>query len=497
MRRFALLAAAAVFAFHLVANPHYGFFRDELYFIVCGRHPQAGYVDQPPVIPLLAAASQAFGISLTTLRAVAALFGAASVYVTVLLVGEMGGGPFAAALAAVAAATSPELAQFGVIVYPDDVTIVAWPLLALIALRLVRGAPPKLWLIAGGVAGFALEAKYSAAFYVVALLAGLLATRERRVLGTAWLVAGAALAIALALPNFLWQAFHGFPMLELLRAGQRGKNVVFGPLDYLVQQVLITNPVLAIVWIAGFAWTLLRPGLRWLGIASAAAIAIVIALHGKDYYACGVYPALFAAGAVAIEAWTARARLLRPAALGVAAACGALLLPFVVPLLPEASFVSYADAVTGFLGVKPKPSEHHAQALLPQTYADMHGWPELAAAVGRAVAMLAPEERARALIKTPNYGEASAINFFGRGLPPAVSGHNQYFLWGPQGRDGDVLIDVDGDCGAKHHVFASTQDAGVFTAPWVMPYEDRLPIRICRGIRRPLSELWPLVKNYN
>jgi hypothetical protein len=103
----------------------------------------------------------------------------------------------------------------------------------------------------------------------------------------------------------------------------------------------------------------------------------------------------------------------------------------------------------------------------------------------RAVATLSPEERARGVIKTPNYGEASAINFFGRDLPPAVSGHNQYFLWGPQGRDGDVVIDVNGDCGAKQHLFASTWDAGIFSAPSVMPYEDRLPIRVCRGIRTP------------
>src|SRR4051812_3797591 len=216
MRRLALGAAAAVFAFHVVANPHYGFFRDELYFIVCGRHPQFGYVDQPPLIPLLAAASQAFGISLTALRAVAAAFGAASIYVTVLLVAELGGGPFAGVLAAIAAATAPVLAQFGVVLYPDSVTIVAWPLLALLVLRLVRGAPPRLWLAVGAVAGIALEAKYSAAFYVVALLAGLLVSKERQVLATPWFAAAVALAVALALPNFLWQAAHGFPMLELL-----------------------------------------------------------------------------------------------------------------------------------------------------------------------------------------------------------------------------------------------------------------------------------------
>lgn len=492
MRRIAPWAAAVVFLFHLVANPHYGFFRDELYFIICGRHPQFGYVDQPPLIPLLAAASQAFGISLVALRAVSALFAAASVYFTVLLAAELGGGPFAAVLAAVAAAMSPMLAAFGVIVSPDTVTIVAWPLLALIVLRLVRGAPTRLWPAAGLVAGLALQAKYSAVFYVAALVAGLLLTPERRVLATRWFAAAVVLAVLIALPNVLWQAAHGFPMLQLLRAGQQGKNVILGPGEFLLQQVLVTNPVLWLVALAGLAWLFAQPGLRWLGAASALVVALVLALHGKDYYTCGAYPALFAAGAVAVEAWTARVKALRPATLGLAAVAGALVLPMVVPVLPEDVFVRYAAA----LHLNPKPSEHHQQGPLPQLYADMHGWREMTEAVARAVAMLSPAERAKAVIKTPNYGEASAINFFGKDLPPAVSGHNQYFLWGPRG-DGSVVIDLDGDCGARQHLFASAQEAGVFTAPWVMPYEDRLSIRICRGIRRPVAELWPSVRNYN
>jgi dolichyl-phosphate-mannose-protein mannosyltransferase len=494
MRRIALVAAAIVFVAHLFANPHYGFFRDELYFIICGRHPQFGYVDQPPLIPLLAAVSQLFGRSLVALRAVSALFGAASVYVTVRLVEELQGGPFAAALAAIAVALCPIVAVFGVLVGPDDATVVAWPLIALFVLRLSRGADPRLWLAAGATAGLALEAKYSAAFWLASLFVALLLTPERRLLASKWVALGGLLCAALALPSIVWQAVHHFPMLEVLAAGQRGKNVVLGPGEYLLQEIVVTNPVLALLWIAGFFWAFLK--MPWLGLASALTLALVIALHGKDYYACGIFPALFAAGAVAVESWTARAPRLRPAVLSAVALAGAVFVPFIAPVLPEASFLAYQDAIEGVLG-KPKPSEHHAQALLPQDYADMHGWPELTAAVERAAATLTPEERARAVIMTPNYGDASALNFFGKDLPPAASGHNQYFLWGPHGRDGTVLIDLGGDCGAHLHAYQSTRDAGVFTAPWIMPYEDRRPIRICRGLRRPLAELWPMVKHYD
>jgi hypothetical protein len=118
--------------------------------------------------------------------------------------------------------------------------------------------------------------------------------------------------------------------------------------------------------------------------------------------------------------------------------------------------------------------------------------------VAGVVAMLTPEERARAVVVAGNYGEASALEFFGKelGMPPVVSGHNQYFLWGTRGRDGDVLIDVDGDCGKDENLFRSSTLGATFTHPLVMPYENDLPIMICRGITRPLADVWPKVKTY-
>jgi hypothetical protein len=143
-------------------------------------------------------------------------------------------------------------------------------------------------------------------------------------------------------------------------------------------------------------------------------------------------------------------------------------------------------------------TEHNRPAALPQDWADMHGWPELAATVAQVYESLPSADRAQAAIVAGNYGEAAAIDFFGRqyGLPPALSGHNQYFLWGTHGYSGNVIIDVAGDCGARQHLFASSERAATFTAPWVMPYENGIPIMVCRGIQRPLAELWPSLKNY-
>jgi 4-amino-4-deoxy-L-arabinose transferase-like glycosyltransferase len=500
--RIPFLAAVVTFVLHVVGNPHYGFFRDELYFIICGQHPQWGYVDQPPVAPLLAAGSQLFGHSLVLLRAVPAFFAGAGVYVTCLLAQELGGGAFAEILSALVVFFAPVLMNFGMKVSPDMVGLWLWPLAALYTLRLTKGADPRWWLAVGGIMGICLQSKYSVLFFFAALLLGLLLTAERRILFSRWFLAGCTVCGLIALPNFLWQAYYGFPMLELLRNGQLGKNVVASPLMYLAQQLLITNVFLSIVWIVGVVWLIWNARLRFLGYAYVILIAFMIVLHGKHYYPADVYPCVMAAGGVAIEAWTNRLRFLRPAAVTAVVLFGMPFVPFGMPVLPEQSIASYTRWVFDALHIQRKAlaTEHHAETALPTDWADMHGWPELAAAVAGVYQSLSPSDRVQAGIAAQNYGEAAAIDFFGRqyGLPPVISGHNQYFLWGMHDYSGNVIIDVGGDCGARMHLFESSERAATFTAPWIASYENNLPIMVCRGFRttKPLSELWPAIKNY-
>ncbi|MBV8425455.1 MAG: glycosyltransferase family 39 protein, partial [Candidatus Eremiobacteraeota bacterium] len=170
--RFPWYAAGVVFIIHALGNPHYGFFRDELYFIVCGRHPQWGYVDQPPVVPLLAAATQAFGHSLFLLRLVPAFFAAAGAYTTCLLAIEFGGGSFAQLIASLTFLFSLVLLSFGGKVGPDEVGLWTWPLLALLVVRIIKGGSPKIWIWAGIVAGLSIESKYSVLFFLIALTIG-------------------------------------------------------------------------------------------------------------------------------------------------------------------------------------------------------------------------------------------------------------------------------------------------------------------------------------
>ena len=493
-QRYAAIAAALTLVGHLIANPHYGFFRDELYFIVCGRHPALGYVDQPPLVPLTAALSQVFGESLFLLRAVAALCAAAAVYASCLLAIELGGGTFAVTLTAIAVALSPVLAAFGAKVSTDSDMLWTWPLAALFAVRAVLRNDGRWWIGAGAALGLAAEAKYSVLLFAAALVAGIALTAQRRWFAKAAFWDGVAVAGALALPSLGWQAAHGFPMIELLRNGQHGKNVVLTPAEFLVQQLLIVGPLFAPVWIAGLVALLRRADLRFLGYAYVLLIAIMIALHAKNYYPAAIYSVLLAAGAVAIERWTRRVPLLQPAIASVAFASGFVLLPLVEPILPAAELPAYMVAIH----VHPAASESARQGELPQDFADMHGWRELAAAVVRVYRTAPAGERSGATIVAGNYGEAAAIDVFGApyGLPHAVSGHNQYYLWGPGSGDGRFVVDVGGDVRADRKLCARAWVAATVSARYAMPFEHDLPIVVCRGLHVPLATLWPRQKMY-
>jgi hypothetical protein len=500
--RTATIAALATFVLHLAANPHYGFFRDELYFIICGFHPAWGYVDQPPIVPLLAAGSQLFGHSLLLLRALPAAFAAAGVYVTCRLVGELGGGTFAAVLASLAFLAAGVLESFGMKVGPDMVGLWLWPLAALYVLRIVKGADPRWWLGSGACIGVALESKYSAIFFALALVAGLLLTPQRRVLFSRWFLAGVVVAVAIALPNFLWQALHGFPMWELLRNGQNGKNVVAGPPLFLLQQLLLTNLFAAPIWIVGLFWLFFNRAARFLCFAYALLIVMMIALHAKHYYPADVYPILMAAGGVAFERATRHAIVVRPLLIAAVAAAGLFFLPFSLPVLSEPAMLDYSGFVSHALhiGQSTMATERFRTSALPEDWADMHGWPQLAATVARIYAGLPPAQRAQAAIVTSNYGEAAAIDFFGGryGLPPAISGHNNYWLWGTHAFSGNVVIDVNGDCGRMDFpgLFRSARLVTRSNPPWVISYEQDIPISLCTGITEPLAALWPRLRRY-
>jgi hypothetical protein len=291
-------------------------------------------------------------------------------------------------------------------------------------------------------------------------------------------------------------------MWELLRNGQNGKNAVAGPGLFLIQQLLLTNLFASPLWIAGLIWLFFQRTARFLAYAYVILIAMMIALHAKHYYPADVYPILMAAGGVAFEGWTRGAILLRPLLIAATVAAALFFLPFSLPILSEPAMLDYSAFVSQALHIKRSAmaTERFRSSALPEDWADMHGWPQLVATVARIYDDLPPAQRAQAAIVASNYGEAAAIDFFGPryGLPPALSGHNNYWLWGTHGYSGNVVIDVNGDCGRSEFpgLFRSARLVGRSNPPWVISYEQSIPISVCAGIREPLAALWPRLRRY-
>jgi 4-amino-4-deoxy-L-arabinose transferase-like glycosyltransferase len=372
-----LALGVASLILHALANGHFGFFRDELYFIVCGDRPDWGYVDQPALVPLLASWSHTlFGDFLLGFRLLPALAMTATIMLTAEFARAVGGGRFAQWLAGACVLLGPIFLIHGVLFSTDMFQALTWLALGWVLVRLERTGDERWWLAFGAITGFGLNAKYLTAFYLVALAVGLLATPRRRSLLQPWIYLGALLAGAMVLPNVLWQGAHGWPFLELGRAAAGGKNVALSPLGFFQQQIILTGPLAVIVWLCGLWACMVRPRFavaRAFPVAWLILLLMFVAMHGKDYYLSAIYPTLLAFGAVRIEAWVRNA-VARGLALAGVVFAGVLTAPLTLPILPVDSFIRYQKMI----GFSPSSGEHLRLGVLPQHYADMFGWREMA-----------------------------------------------------------------------------------------------------------------------
>ena len=302
-----LVLGLACLLLHLIVNKRYDTFRDELYFIVCGRHPALGYVDQPPLIPLVAGASDAlFGTALLPLRLLPALAMSATVALACDLVRRLGGGRFAQWLCGLAVLTGPVFLADGLLLTTDALQPLTWLACSYCLVRLAQTQDQRWWLGFGLAAGLSLTSKYLILFYLAGLAVGVVCTPLRRALLQLWVYLGAAVALLLPGAQLVWQAENGWPFLELNSAATSGKKSLQSPLAAIGQQILFVGPATAPIWIAGLWRFSVRPppaALRVFPLAYAVMAALFYALHGKAYYLAPVYPVLLAGGALAIERW--------------------------------------------------------------------------------------------------------------------------------------------------------------------------------------------------
>jgi len=493
-----LAIAAAKLVLHLYASHSYGYFVDELYYIACGDHLDWGYVDQPPLIALIVKLARAlFGDSLAAIRFLPAVAGSALVLLTSAITRELGGRIFAQVLAALCVLVAPGLLAMDAFLSMNAFEPLFWMGSAYLLIRILKTGNQKLWIWIGVLAGLGLENKYSMLIFGAGMVTGLVLTPQRRVFREPWIWIGGAIAGILFLPNLVWNIQHHFPFLELqANIRNSGRNVDLNPLAFFGQEALSMLPLTVPVWLVGLWHLFFGNGgrfraLAWTWLFTAA---VIVFFNPRVYYLFPAFPLLFAAGAVQWEIWTDGLKWARLAYVGLILALGAILAPLTLPVLPADTYVRYSNA----LHLAPPRIENNRLGPLPQLYADQFGWDEMAAEVGRIYNNLPLEVRAKTAIFGQNYGQAGAIDFFGPkyGLPKAISGHQNYFLWGPRDYTGESMIVLNDRQEVLERLFDNVEKAGHVEHPYSMPYQH-FDVFYCSGMKMPMSELWPRIKKWN
>ena len=476
-----LIGGAMVAVLLLLAN-RYGFHRDELYFIVAGRHPDWGYVDQPPFTPLVSAAAVAIGgLSPLSVRVLPALTAGLVAVLAGAIAREFGGGRRAQLLAAGMVALSAVLG-LGHLDSTTTYDVLAWVVVSWLVIRQLGGtAPPAEWLWVGLAAGIGLQNKSLVVLLGIGLAVGLVLSRRWELLRSGWSWAGIGLAVLIWLPNVVWQAANGFPQLEM--SGRIAARVSLGDALLVIPfQLILAGPFLFPVMLAGLWWLLRRPaGGPWraIGWAYLVVILLTILLRGQIYYAAGLMVVVMAAGAIPLDGWLSRGHArLRGGVLGAAAVLsGTAMVLLTLPVLPPEVL---AETPIGEIN---------------STMVEQIGWDDLVDTVQGAVDVLEPDQRARAAILTANYGEAAALQLLGgSGMPPAYSGHNSFASWGPPPDDRNVVLLVGWwDAAHAGAVGACSQRAVIGNAAGVDNEERGAQVWVCLHPDRTWSEAWPLL----
>ncbi|GHF24858.1 hypothetical protein GCM10017786_68710 [Amycolatopsis deserti] len=465
-----------------LASPRYGFHRDELYFLAAGKRLDWGYVDQPPLTPLLARAGAAvFGDSPAGVRALATVAALVTVALVALVARELGGGRSAQTLAAGAAALSSFVLVVGHMLGTATFDLLVWVAIGLLAMRLLRTGDGRWWLPIGAVAGAGLANKWLLLMLLSALGIAVLVTGPRQVFRSAWLPAGVVIAAALAAPVVWWQAAHGWPLLTVasgISSDDGAENrVLFVPL-----QLVYLSPVLVPVWLAGMVRLWRDPRLRWaraLVVAYFVVCVELLVLGGKPYYSIPLLVLLMAAGAEPTVRWLARGRRAarRGLAGGLAVIGTAMSVVVALPVLPP-------DGLDPVLAMNKEQGEQV-------------GWPEFTATVAGVWRRIPAPQQATAVILTRNYGQAGAIERYGPelGLPQPYSGHMSYADWGPppDSHTGPVvLVGATTMAGLGDCRVAAEHDNGL----GLDNDEQGTVITLCDTVTQPWSQLWPQLRHF-
>ncbi len=495
-----VILAIFLLALLVIVHDRYGYFRDELYYIACTDHLSWGYVDLPPLsIGILWVVRHLLGDSLQAIRFLPSVAVAVVVLLTGLMARRLGGGRLAQGLAALSAVAAHGLIGHGTLFTMNPFDLLFWTLAGYVSIVILKENRPKLWILFGVLAGLGLLNKYSMGFLCVGLFGGLLLTPERKHFATRWFWLGILATVIIVLPHVLWQIAYGFPSLEFMRNASQYKNVSLGVVDFLFGQIKTMNFLNAPIWIGGIYFFFVNRDrhLRSLGYVYPIVFVVMILSNAKLYYLSVIYPLFLAGGAVQAEIFFHRVRWtwMQPVYTSLLVLLTLVVLPLPVPILPVDAFIRYEK----FLGQTPHADEHSSLNELPQYYADQFGWEDMVAIFDTAYRRLTPQEQAECVLYVRNYGEAGAIDFFGKkyGLPGALCPHNSYWLWGPGERTGNIAVILGGAPDREANFrdlrgrYRYVEYVDSTHSRYAMPFEIGRQIFICKGMNTTFQKLWP------
>ncbi len=417
----------------LVQDGTYELHRDEYLYLAEARHLSWGYMEVPPLLSIFAWIGSAFGNSFFWVKFWPSLFGALTVWTTCSIIREMGGKNFAQFLAGLCLIAGI-YARINFLFQPNFLEVYWWTLLALLLVKYANTEEPKYLYYLGIVAGLSFLSKYSLLFFAAGIGVGLLLTRLRAVFTRRHIYLAAIITLLIAAPNIIWQYTHNFPVVYHMKELREKQLAYVSALDFTKDQFLM-HATCFFVWVIGLYYVLLNQRGRtyqFIGWIYLTVIALLIASSGKNYYSLGAYPMLFAAGAVCIERWTReRAGWIRFAMPAFTITLFIFLLPLLLPVWKPASLAEYykraGSAFTSSL--KWEDQKFHP---LPQDFADMLGWKQMASKASKTYFALPDSAKARTMIFCWNYGQAGALMYYGGDSLPVHTANASFLFWMPQ-----------------------------------------------------------------
>jgi dolichyl-phosphate-mannose-protein mannosyltransferase len=432
-----------------VYEPH----RDELLYLAEGRHVALGFMEVPPMLSLFAWLTNLFGNTMFWIKFWPSLFGAITLCLTCMIAAEFGGRFFAQLIAGLGILTGAYL-RMHFLFQPNVLEILFWTLSIYFLIRFVKTTKTKF--LYGLAFSLVLSwwSKYTVVFLAASIVMALLLSKYRWVFLQKRVYLAIFLALLFILPNIWWQYDNGWPLVYHMRKLQETQLKFLSPAGFLVDQLQYLGPVI-FVWIAGLIWLLRQREWRFLGWTYFFVIALLLFGRGKSYYSMGIYPMLLAAGGVGLQQWTERRKVLRSIYILLIIALAFLVIPILLPVWEpqklSAFYKKYEIEKTGLL--KWEDQRNH---LLPQDFADMLGWEEIAQKVAKAYDLLSTQEQKDLFIFCNNYGMAGAVNYYAPKyhLPPAYSDNASFLYWLPVNKYITNMILVTNDPHEQQHDWA-------------------------------------------